>query len=85
MMQAAHLRNTDHPSLCGRLHRPWFGRIFLQSQVTAGVMVVVQEGLQMVRQAGLVENNHVIEAFAAKGPNDPVWPGNSHGFYVAFR
>jgi hypothetical protein len=39
IVQTAHLRNTDHPSLCGRLHRPRLGRVLLQRQVTAAVMV----------------------------------------------
>jgi len=33
--------------------------------MTAGLMVVVQKGLQMARQAGLIENNHVVQALAA--------------------
>ena len=71
MVQTTDLRNTDDAPLFGRLHRSWFGCVLVQRQVTAAVMVIVEKRLQMARQAGLVENNHVIQALATNRANDP--------------
>jgi hypothetical protein len=43
MVETADLRNAHDPSLLGRLYRTRLGRIFLQCQVTAAVMVIVEE------------------------------------------
>jgi hypothetical protein len=71
MMKATDLRNTHDGPPFRWLHRSFYGCVFVQGQVTAGVMVVVQEGLQIAGQAPLVEDNHVIQTFPANGPDDP--------------
>ncbi len=49
----------------------------------ARAMIVVQEGLQIARQAGLMENNHVVQALAANGADHPFdvrpLPGRTRG------
>ena len=72
MVKTAYLRNTDDASPFGRLHRPFFWCVFRQSEVTAAVMVVLEEPAQMTRQAGLVENDHVVQALTANGPDQDV-------------
>jgi hypothetical protein len=69
MVQTADLRNADDPSLLGRLHGPWLGRIFLQRQVTTAVMVVVEKRSEMARQAGVIEDDDLIQALPANGSN----------------
>src|SRR3982751_3226218 len=71
MVQTTGLRNTDDASLFGRLYRSWFGCVLVQRQVTAAVMVVVDKGLELARQAGWMEHDHVIQALSANGANHP--------------
>jgi hypothetical protein len=67
MVKTTDLWNVDDGSRAGRWHGPGLGRILVQSQVTTAVMVVVEEPTQMTRQAGLVEDHHVIQALASNG------------------
>jgi hypothetical protein len=67
MVQIADLRKAHDTSPLGRLHRSWFGCILVQSQVATTVMVIIEKRSEMARQAGLVENDHVIQALSANG------------------
>ncbi|MGA2601565.1 MAG: hypothetical protein ABSH09_31755 [Bryobacteraceae bacterium] len=53
MMQAAHLGYGDDPSSIWRLNGPKFRRVFLQSQVRSGPMVIVDERAYVPLLAGL--------------------------------
>src|SRR3954447_20772082 len=83
MVKTAHLRNADNLSPGGRLDGPGLGRILVQRQMAPAVMVVVEERLQMARQTGLIENDDMIQAFAAYGANHPFYvrtlPGRPWG------
>ncbi len=65
MMETADLRNADDSSLCRPLHRLRLGRIFHRSEMTTTVMVIIEKQSEMVRQAGLVENDDVVQALPA--------------------
>jgi len=70
MMQAAHLGYGDDPSSIWRLNGPRFRRVFLQSQVRSGPMVIVDERAYVPLQGRFVEEDHVVEALAANGSNN---------------
>ena len=77
------------------MHGPRFRRVLRQRQVRPGFVILRQEGLHVPVQGGLMENNHVIEALAAKGADDAFHVGtlprgsrcrqnflDSHGFHI---
>ncbi len=65
MMLPAQHRNRDDPARLRRLDRPWLWTVLLQCQVRAIPMIIFQKSLQVAVQASLVEDDHVIQAFAA--------------------
>ena len=71
MMESADLGNRNDLPEFRRLDRARLRRILLQSQVRPAPMIVVQEALKVPVQASFVEHNHVVQAFAAKGADDP--------------
>jgi hypothetical protein len=72
MVKAANLPYGNHASVLRRVHRPRFGRVLGQREMRPGFVIISQEGLHVAVQGGLVENDHVIEAFAADGADDAV-------------
>ena len=66
VVKTIHLWNANDMPQFGRLHRPCFWRILVQSQMTAGVMVVLDKPCQMARQAGLIDNDHVVQAHSRR-------------------
>jgi hypothetical protein len=70
MMQPAQHRNRYDPARLRRLDQPWLWTVFLQCQVRAIPMIIFQKCLKVPVQASLVEDDHVIQAFA----------GESHGY-----
>ena len=70
VMQPAHFGDRDDEASIRRLYTPWVRGVLLQCEVRASALVVRDERLKMPAQAGLVEHNYVIKAFAADGAND---------------
>src|SRR5215472_14399177 len=68
VMQPAQHRN---PAKLWRLNRSVLRTIFVQCQVNAVPMIIVYECPEVPVQASLVEHDQVIQALAAKRPNDP--------------
>src|SRR4051794_20149587 len=71
VMQPAHFGNGDNAAGIGELYTPSIGRILLQCEVRASPVIVKGERLKVPGQTSLVENDHVIEAFATNCANDP--------------
>ena len=67
MMQPAQHRNRDDPARLRRLDRPWLWSVFLKCQVRAIPMIIFQKSSKVTVQASLVEDDHVIQAFATDG------------------
>ena len=59
MMKTTRLRNADDVSVFGPLHRTRHWRLFRHSEMATAVIVIVQERLQMARQAGPVEDDQM--------------------------
>lgn len=68
MVQPADLRNRDY--FPKRLDVAWYGRIFIQRQMQAGVIVVADVGVQHTAQRFLTEHDDVVEALSADGADD---------------
>ena len=83
MMESAHRRDRDDPSRIRWLDGAWLGRILLQAQVGPAAMIVGQELLKVPVQTSLVEHDHVVQALAAKGTDQPfdlgTLPGRPRG------
>jgi len=71
MMEAAEFRDRNHAPRVRRLDRARFRRVLLQSQVRPALMIVVHETLQVTVQAPFAEHDHVVQALAADGADDP--------------
>jgi hypothetical protein len=64
VMKPANLRYRDNDSAFRRLHGPRFRRVLDQGQVRPGLVIIRQERFHVPVQSGLVEDDHVIEAFS---------------------
>ena len=71
MMESADLRNRNDPPGFGRLDGPRLRRVLLQSQVCAGLMIVIEEISKVPVKTSFVEYNDVVQALAANGSDDP--------------
>src|SRR6266404_3275706 len=69
MVQTANLRNGDDPPSFRQLDRPRLGRVLLQSEVRAASMIIGDEAVKMAPEAGFVEHDHMVQAFATKSAN----------------
>ena len=67
MMQAADVRDWDDRAAGWRLGNPRDGRIFVQREVSAPLVVVNEVALQVAAQGAFVPHDDVIEAFAPEG------------------
>ena len=72
MMQSADLGNFDHPAKRGRLDRSADRRIFVEGEVRSKIFVVLEIIFQDAAQSDFIEDNDVIQAFAAKGTDQPL-------------
>jgi hypothetical protein len=70
-MQPAHFGDGDDAASIGDLYRRSIRRILLQCEVRARPMIVTDGSLKVPGQTGLVEYDHLIEAFATDCANDP--------------
>lgn len=68
-MQPAHFGDGDDAASVGELYTAWIRRILVQCEMRASAVIVADERLKMPAQAGLVEHNKVIKAFATDGAN----------------
>ena len=71
-MQSADLGNFDHPAKRGRLDRSADRRIFVEGEVRSKIFVVLEIIFQDAAQSDFIEDNDVIQAFAAKGTDQPL-------------
>ncbi len=65
MMQAADFRDGDHLSDLVWHNRAGVGAILVERKMRASSLVIVDVGGQDAAQMALVEDRHVIQAFAA--------------------
>ena len=61
--------NADDRAAGWRLGHPRGGRILVQREVSAPVVIVGEVPLQVALQRALVQHNDVIEALASEGAN----------------
>ena len=65
MVQTADFGERNDLSLIEELHWSRFRGIFLQAQVSSASVIVCEVGFEEVPQMGLVEDDDVVQAFAA--------------------
>src|SRR5918996_3447337 len=88
MMQPTHFWDFSDQSYLRPLNRPWHRTIHGQRPVRAPVMVIAEVFGQESPQMSLVQDDHVVQAFAADTSDQPfdVWvlprtPGGDHDFF----
>jgi hypothetical protein len=64
VMQPAHFGDGDDAATVEGLYTAWIRRILVQREMRASAVIITDERLKMPAQAGLVEHNKVIKAFA---------------------
>src|SRR5215510_13882990 len=64
MVQTSHLRKRDDPATVWPLHWPRHGRVLLQPEMRSASVIVGDERIQVATQGPLVDDDHMIEAFA---------------------
>ena len=69
VMQAADVWDRDDRAAGWRLGNPRDGRILVQREVRAPVVIIGDVALQLTLQRALVQHDDVIEALASKGTN----------------
>ena len=70
VMKPANLGDRNDGSAIRRVHGPRFRCVLGQREVRPGFVIVRDERLQVAKQAGFVENYHVVEALAANRADD---------------
>ena len=65
VVESADLRDGDNPAGVSSLHHSGFWRIFIQRQVSPGLVIISPKRLQMAAQRSFTENDDVIQAFTA--------------------
>ena len=70
MVQAADLWEGDNVAGRGRLHRPGLGAIFVDREMRAASVVVLKGCRQHTAEVVLIEDDDVVETFAADRAND---------------
>ena len=65
MVQSSYLRQFHHFSEFRSLNCSWLRRIFPESQMGSRSFVVTKIGAQDFPQRGLVEHDHVVQAFSS--------------------
>ena len=71
MVQAAQLSPLDDASLDWQLRSAWFWSVFGQRQMGAPLMIIIRISGKVMVQRPLAENDHVIQALAADGADEP--------------
>jgi hypothetical protein len=74
-MQAAQTRKDDDLAELGRLYGAVVRRVLAQGQVHSVLVVPVAELAEQALGVPLVQHDHVIEALAAKGADQPFGEG----------
>jgi hypothetical protein len=69
MMEAADHGRLDDATPVGRFHRSWLWWILVQGGVCSGVVVIEEVVTEQAAQMILVEDEEVIEALPAHGPD----------------
>ncbi len=67
MMQPSHLRDGDDLAKFGWLDLPLFGGIPGKRKMSPRLMVVLEVGGEDTDQVGFVEDNDMVQTFAADG------------------
>ena len=71
VMQPIHFRNFSDRANSWPLYRPWQRIIHVQRPVRGPVMVIPEGTGQEPPQMSLVQDDYVIQAFAANTPHEP--------------
>ena len=66
MMQATHFWDFLDQSDLWELYRPWHQTIHIQRSVRAPVMIILEVTGQEAPQMSLVQDDHVVQAFAGR-------------------
>jgi hypothetical protein len=64
--------HREHSAQLRRLYLPRFRRILVQRQVRARLVIIRKISGKHSSQTGLVENDHMIQAFPPNGANQPL-------------
>ena len=78
-MQAAHLRNGNDASQRRWLHGPRIRSVLAQRQVRSCSVIILEIGRQRPTERGFAEDDQMIEAFPANGPDDAFDVGSLPG------
>ena len=70
MMQAADLRNRNDLALTWRLYFATRGRVAIQGQVRANVVIVFKIQSQYSLKVNFAQHDYLIQTFPADGAND---------------
>jgi hypothetical protein len=88
MMQATHFWDFPDQSNLRKLYRPWHRTIHVQRPVRAPVMIILEVPGQEPPQMSLVQDDHLVQAFAAETPDEPFdggilprTPGGDHDVF----
>jgi len=85
MMQPADHRQRDHFAFTDRLALAWLRSVLVEREVGSGAVIVVDVLAQDAPQMLLSEDNDVVQAFPAKGPDHALAVGICHGDRGAVR
>ena len=69
VMEPSHFRDLDHRSKFRRLNRSRFRRIFTLRQMRARMQIVSEIRVESPPQAGLIQDNDVVQALPPDGAN----------------
>jgi hypothetical protein len=72
MVQPGHRRDGDDSAKIARLDRTSDRAIFFEREMRSGTLVVVDIRGHYATQVALVEDNYVVETFAANRTDDPL-------------
>jgi hypothetical protein len=72
MVQPGHRRDGDDSAKIARLDRTSDRAIFFEREMRSGTLVVVDVRGHYATQVALVEDNYVVETFAANRTDDPL-------------
>jgi hypothetical protein len=61
MVTVAHLRHFDHPSLSGPLRPPGLGRVFVERQMGAPLMIISAVRRQRAAERAFAENDDMVQ------------------------
>ena len=76
MVQTVDLRNSHDAAGVSSWYRPCIRSVLIQPEMRPGFMIVGQEQSDPPIERSLAEDDHMIEAFPANRPHEPLYVGS---------